>query len=241
MKIKKVIVSMLVFTMVFGVGSVKAQAETQANKIAELQSITDANKVFDTEAIEKKWDQVSKNVVIKQDMKNKAAARTSLARSLSDVSTKSSGTYPTRKGVILVTGDKYKGIIPLGHAAIIYSAAYVVESVSEGVVVGRNNWNTTRETCYGVTVNGTTASQDAQAANYCYQQLNKPYNFNYYDMGTRGKFYCSHLVWSSFKDLFGIDMNTSAYDIRIGSIVIATAIHPLEIVDTNKTYTIYVK
>ena len=30
------------------------------------------------------------------------------------------GVYPTRKGVILVTKDKYKDLIPTGHAAIIY-------------------------------------------------------------------------------------------------------------------------
>jgi len=28
------------------------------------------------------------------------------------------GTYPRRKGVILVTKDKFKGIIPTGHAAL---------------------------------------------------------------------------------------------------------------------------
>ena len=243
MKLKKLIVSILVFTFVLGLGSVKAQAETQANKIAELKSVTDANKVFDTDSIEIKWSEVRKSVVVKQDLKKNASSVTNLASALSkqEVSTKSSGTYPTRKGVILVTGDKYKGIIPLGHAAIVFSSTYVVESVAEGVVLGRNNWNTTRETCYGVTLSSTSASQDAQAADYCYQQLNKSYNYNYYDMGTRSKFYCSHLVWSSFKDLFGIDLNTTAYDIRLGSIVIATAIHPLELVDTSKTYTIYVK
>lgn len=242
MKFRKLIVSVLVFTFVFGLGNAQAQAETQADKIAKLQAITDVNQVFKAKDIESKWNEVRENIVIKQDTKSKAASKVDTAVSLSkEVSTKSSGTYPTRKGVILVTGDKYKGIIPLGHAAIVYSATYVVESVQEGVVLGRNNWNTTRETCYGVTLYSTSASQDAQAADYCYQKINKPYNYNYYDMGTRSKFYCSHLVWSSFKDLFGIDLNTSAYDITLGSLVLATAIHPLELVDTSKTYTIYVK
>lgn len=241
MKLKKFIVSLLVFVMLFGMGSFEAQAASQANKIAELKSITDANEVFKTDTIQKKWNEVRYNIVVKQDAKAAPRAGSVSALAKQDVSTKSTGTYPTRKGVILVTGDKYKGIIPLGHAAIIYSASYVVESVSEGVVLGKNNWNTTRDTCYGVTVSGTTANQDAQAADYCYSKINKPYNYNYYDMGTRSKFYCSHLVWSSFKDLFGIDLNTSDFDIRIGSLVIATAIHPMELVDTSKTYTIYVK
>lgn len=30
---------------------------------------------------------------------------------------RATGVYPTRKGVILVTKDKYKGLIPTGHAA----------------------------------------------------------------------------------------------------------------------------
>lgn len=41
--------------------------------------------------------------------------------------------YPVRKGVILVTPDKYKGLIPTGHAAIVYKVNKVVESLSKGV------------------------------------------------------------------------------------------------------------
>lgn len=51
------------------------------------------------------------------------------------------GVYPTRKGVILVTKDKYKDLIPTGHAAIIYTKTSVIESLSKGVVKGKNDWN----------------------------------------------------------------------------------------------------
>lgn len=243
MKLKKLIASLLVLSMAFGLGNAKVLAATKANEDFDLNTFTASAEAFNAETIEKKWEEVNKKIALKADTKDKAATRGSMLQTSAsgNVSAQSTGTYPTRKGVILVTADKYKGIIPLGHAAIIYSASYVVESVAEGVVLGRNNWNTTRETCYGVTVSGTTASQDAQAADYCYRQLNKPYNYNYFNMGTRQSFYCSHLVWASFKDLFGIDLNTSFADIRLGSIVIATAIHPLELVDTSLTYTIYVK
>lgn len=37
----------------------------------------------------------------------------------------STGTYPTYKGTILVTADKFSGIIPTGHAAIIFEASVV--------------------------------------------------------------------------------------------------------------------
>lgn len=58
---------------------------------------------------------------------------------------KSSGNYPRRKGVILVTSDCYKGLIPTGHAAIVYSSNKVVESLSKGVTTGQNNWNKKRK------------------------------------------------------------------------------------------------
>lgn len=142
------------------------------------------------------------------------------------------GTYPTRKGVILATNDKYMGLIPTGHAAIIYTSSTVVESLSEGVTMGNNNWHTSKSQAYGITVRSTTAAQDAKAADYCYNQRGYPYNFDYFDINTRTKFYCSQLVWAAFKDLYNIDLNTSAY---------GTAIHPLELRDTDKTSLIYRK
>lgn len=142
------------------------------------------------------------------------------------------GTYPTRKGVILATPDAFKGLIPTGHAAIIYASGTVVESLSGGVTTGSNNWRHTKKQAYGVSVSSTTAAQDATAANWSYARIGKPYNWNYLDTGTRAKFYCSQLVWASFKDNFGIDLNTSAW---------LNAVHPMELVDTDKTYLVWRK
>lgn len=58
------------------------------------------------------------------------------------------------------------------------------------------------------------------------------YNYNYFNVKTRAKFYCSHLVWASFKDKYKIDLNTSAF---------GRAVHPLELVSTSKTRTVYKK
>lgn len=146
--------------------------------------------------------------------------------------TRATGTYPTRKGVILVTDDKYKGIIPTGHAAIIYSSSTVVESLENGVVMGANDWNTSKSTCYGVSVSGTTATEDKEAANWCYRQLGKPYNWNYFNTSTRTAFYCSQLVWASFYDNYDIDLSTSSF---------GSAIHPSELADSSYTYIIYQK
>lgn len=142
------------------------------------------------------------------------------------------GVYPTRKGVILVTKDKYKDLIPTGHAAIIYTKTSVIESLSKGVVKGKKDWNKTKTTCYGVTVKSTEQEDDEKVADWCKKRIGKPYNYNYLDVKTRKKFYCSQLVWAGYKDLYKIDLNTDAF---------GDAIHPTELVATSKTYKIYEK
>lgn len=143
-----------------------------------------------------------------------------------------SGKYPTRKGVILVTQDSYKNLLPTGHSAIIYSKNYVVEATSRGVVKGKNNWNQVRKTCFGVTVKATTIAQDAKAADWCYKQRSKPYNYNYLNVNTRKKFYCAQLIWAAFKDLYKIDLNMYYFK---------NAVHPVELINTSKTKIIYRK
>lgn len=140
--------------------------------------------------------------------------------------------YPTRKGIILVTDVKVSGVVPTGHAAIVYSQDYCVESVAEGVVLGRNNWYSQYKNCAAAAVKGTTFSQDEAVGNWCYRQIGKPYNWSYYDISRRDAFYCAQLVWAGYKDLCGIDLNTSEA---------GTAIHPLELLWSPNTYKVYGK
>jgi len=140
--------------------------------------------------------------------------------------------YPTRTGVILVTKDRYKNLIPTGHAAIVYSPKYVIESCKNGVTMGKNKWHKTKKTVWGVTVKETSDKQDRLAAEWCRRKIGKKYNFNYANIKTRKRFYCSQLVWASYKDNFNIDLNTKKY---------GQAIHPMELVYTDKTKTIYRK
>ena len=137
--------------------------------------------------------------------------------------------------MIVVTGDYYKNLIPTGHAAIVYSSTKVVESLSNGVVVGKNDWYSTKKTCYGGSVRSTTTTQDANVANWCYNRIGKPYNYNYFNTSTRSKFYCSQLVWAGFLDLYGIDLNTS--DFKVPGL--GNPVHPLELLDNNYTYVTY--
>lgn len=146
--------------------------------------------------------------------------------------TRANNEYPTRYGVILVTEDKFKGLIPTGHAAIIWTSGAVIESLQNGVVIGPNDWNKSKSSCYGISVRGTTCEQDNKASNWCQSQCGKPYNYNYLNVSTRKKFYCSQLVWAAYMDKYGIDLDTSSF---------GNAIHPIELVNSSKTYTIYRK
>jgi uncharacterized protein YycO len=149
------------------------------------------------------------------------------------------GTYPTRKGTFLSTDTKFAGLIPTGHSAMVYSSSYVVESLGSGVQWGANNWYSSKPHAWGMTARATSSTQDATAADWARGKLGKPYNYNYYDMGTRSAFYCSQLVWAAFRDTTGIDLNTSAYDV-LG----LHAIHPMELpssANSTKVSTFYVK
>jgi len=147
------------------------------------------------------------------------------------------GAYPKRAGVILITQSGSLARI-VGHAGIVYSKNNVIESLERGVCVGANNWATSKKRVAAATSTYTTCAQDKKVAMWCARQVGKKYNFNYYSMSTRKKFYCSQLVWAGFKDVLGINLNTSAYDIKK-----LTAIGPFEFVrrDTSKLFLIYMK
>ena len=187
-----------------------------------------AEQVFNQKEVNQLIDEIHEKELV-PDKADESAGR---GASLQTKALSSMGSYPRRKGVILVTGDAFIGLIPTGHAAIIYSDDYVVEALWDGVTVGLNNWDKEKHTCYGVTVKGTTTTQDKIAANWCMNQRWKDYNLLFYNTGTRSCFYCSQLVWAAFKDNFGIDLNTEHF---------GAAIHPMELVWTNKTRKIYEK
>ncbi len=146
------------------------------------------------------------------------------------------GIYPTIKGTILVTDDKYKDIAYLGHSGIVYSSTKIIESNLGGVEIGNNDWYITKNQVYGVTVNGLTNAQRAAAADRASLQLGKPYNLLFMNMNTRSSFYCSHLIWAMFIDLYGIDLNTEMADTDIGAMI-----HPMELVLGPNTTLVYQK
>jgi uncharacterized protein YycO len=161
-----------------------------------------------------------------------------VAQPVPNAEAKTTGTYPTRRGTILVTTDPWFSSLGIGfgfgHTALVLDGNNVVEAVNAGVIKARNNWTSARTKVTGLTVTTTSVSQDSYAATWASSHIGKPYNYNFYDMGNRKKFYCSQLVWASFKDPYSIDLNTWSYDF-LG----LKAIAPTELVSTSLTSTIY--
>ena len=147
------------------------------------------------------------------------------------------GTYPTRKGVILVTSNGKIGNV-VGHAAIVYSKSFIIESTDKGVVVSRNNWKTKKANIAAVTVRNTTTIQDSKVSDWCKNQKGKKYNYNYYSINSKGSYYCSQLIWAGYKNLYKINLNTKMYDLGTKA-----AVGPFELVTKNnsKLYPIYMK
>lgn len=192
------------------------------------ESTSSAEEVFPAEQVKELQEKAESQPVYagKDENGNLLISRTRMASE-----TEVTGTYPTEKGTILVT---YDGIA--GHAAIVYDQTHVVESISSGVILGNNDWYNTRTTCTGVVVNDTTSEQDRMAADWCYKQIGKPYNYNFFNTSTRDKFYCSQLVWAAFYENYGIDLNTDAFN---SSLLGGNPIHPAELVSSEKTSIVY--
>ena len=142
------------------------------------------------------------------------------------------GDYPTRSGAILVTEDAFAyGIV--GHAAIVYNTDKLLHATADGIVVSQNNWKTARvRGVAAMAVRDTTYSQDVLVSEWCYKQMGKPYNYNFFNKDSRDKFYCSQLVYAGYLENTGVDLDTSANTYK--------AIAPYELITSPETYLIYV-
>lgn len=224
--VKKVKTSLGVFLLVVATFTVHVSA---AGTVVGNESIKDT--------AEFKYEQqlaIEKQIKLEELIKGKKGSfvdpKSSL-RSDGIFSTSSTGTYPTRYGVILVTTDGVSSGIGTGHAGIIWTSTTTVESFPNGGVQTKpNDWNTRYKSVYGVTTRGTTASQDNEASNWCRAKVSLPYNWNFWNTSIRSSFYCSHLVWAAFKDLYGINTDDD------GGIV-----WPVDLVNSNNTYIVYSK
>lgn len=137
-------------------------------------------------------------------------------------------TYPTRKGVILVTDDGSFGEL-VGHAGIIYSSTETVESFPDGgVALYDNDWDTRYTTVYGATVVGTTSTEDSLASDDAEGRIGKPYNWIFTDVNRVDQFYCSQLVYRAFLDVASINLNQGGW-----------ICFPIDLIQSKSTNTIY--
>lgn len=211
----------LAITVALNNCNVNVKAETtSASTVFNPKEVVKLEKEIQKLPVYLDKDKVKGNKLVKVDKKLVQSRK----------SAKKPWNYPTRKGVILVTSDAYKGLIPTGHAAIVYSSSKVIESLSDGVKKGKNNWYSKHKTCYGVTTTKTSFAMDAYVADWCALQIGKKYNWNYFNVDTRKKFYCSQLVWAGYLDKEHINLNTKDF---------GRAVHPMELVKTGQTATIY--
>ncbi|NKQ22656.1 YiiX/YebB-like N1pC/P60 family cysteine hydrolase [Brevibacillus laterosporus] len=144
--------------------------------------------------------------------------------------------YPTRSGVILVTtdfsSDTSSGWVG-GHAGIIYSKSTTVEAYGlpgkYGVLKLKNDWNKRGlDNFVAVTLKRTSTKDDDKASNWAYDQIDKGYNYNFWDIETRKRFYCSQLVYAAYKDTVGIDLNDDG-----------GAVWPVDLADSRHVSSIY--
>jgi uncharacterized protein YycO len=118
----------------------------------------------------------------------------------------------TRPGVYYVTIDNFFSGLPIpGHAAMVSRYPnYTIEAYGNtstqymGVKYHYNEW--TRRHYLARTANYTNANLDVWAAIYAEQQINKPYNYNFYRPMDTDRFYCSSLIWNAFRLYTGVDI-----------------------------------
>ena len=240
MKCKKIIAPILLTSLIVSLACISVSAQNKESKLISVKDAFHTSKAdpFEQTSLGELYNTIANKPIVADTKISSAKTSTSFKSSVAANSSVPKN-YPKRKGTILVTGDGYEGVLPTGHAAIVYSSTQVVESLNSGVAVGKNDWYKSKHTCVAGSLYATTKAQDAAAANWCKKQLGKPYNFEFYNMATRSKFYCSQLVWASFKDKFDIDLNMDDFDAFLDGQKIAQAIHPYELLANSKTYIVY--
>ena len=195
--ISMIIIAVFVLIPSFSFAQGDSVIHMKSDEAITQEMIDESNKEFDEVLYSDLYDADSKSKVV-------PLTRTKGA----------SGSYPKRAGVILTTKDNENStaaFFKLGHAAIVLDRDFVIEAVLKGVRKGKNNWKTTKNNALGGEVKKTSNAQDKSVANWCKGKIGKPYNFGFYNITTRSKFYCSHLVWAGFKDKYGVNLNTPKY------------------------------
>lgn len=93
-----------------------------------------------------------------------------------------------------------------------------MEATAKGVREYNNDWDKRKDSHNKAIrvlegdVIKTDINQEAHVGNWCYKKIGCHYNYSFWKTATRKKFYCSHLVWTGYKDSYRVNLNTSKYD-----------------------------
>lgn len=147
------------------------------------------------------------------------------------------GSWSWRPGLVVVTDAKMSGIINHGHAGITgshpYYGAIIESNPSTGVYAHLGTWEKDHNgQIWQLGVTTTSVAEDKAVAERAAGQIGKPYNWNFYDVWRRDRYYCSQLVWASFRDIAGNKADISLNDW-------GAAIHPFELRDHPNTWLLY--
>ena len=220
--------SLLLAFSFMAVGSTTYAKEVEKNVISEVSNINiEKLSAREVENIRQKINKELDKLPVYEDKKSNELS--SNKENLNSISTKSNS-YPKRAGVILVTTDGSFGSL-IGHAGIIYNSETTIESFPKtGVKKFKNNWYSRYKKVWGVTTKKLSGYQEKVVANWCANQVGKPYNWNFAITDFRDRFYCSHLVYAGFLDNYNLNLNYGYW-----------IVFPFDLVRTNNTYVIYKK
>jgi uncharacterized protein YycO len=213
--LKKSIATLLTFLLVFGSLATPSFAE-KLEETSEMPSVEQQIQDF------KNFEE---NLQLQPD---KEVVDTNSETDLVSTLATTTGTYPSRRGTILVT-DGLQVDSLVGHAGMVLGPTYTIESFpSGGVQIKFDNWTSRYGRVWGISAKSTTLDQDASAADWSVAQNGKPYNYIFGDIDNLDKFYCSQLVYKAFKMVTGVDINW------MGGVVT-----PADLVNSDETFTFY--
>lgn len=118
-----------------------------------------------------------------------------------------------------------------GHAGVVENSSYVIEAFgnkgdNNGVRRWPNNWTTRYVHFKALKVSNASSTAYTNAKNVAVSHLNKPYNYNFFNVTTTSSFYCSQLAWRAWYN--------QGYDLNDGG-----AVWPVDLIESPLTYATY--
>lgn len=225
---------LLCFILIFTIITITLPSQIFADKqeimLTEEQLQEIDEKKQQTEELKNNWDKIEVSQYDPREIELSENIDVSLETN--SVGYDSIGDY----GDILVTLDSASSSSSAwagGHAGLVENTNYVFESFGNkgdlnGVRRWPNDWKTRYRSVTGLRVNGASNSDYQNAVAEAKKHLGKPYNYDFFNITTTTKFYCSQLVWRAWKNQ-GFDLNDGG------------AVWPVDLIQSSKTYTFYVQ